>query len=197
MEQHCKWIVHGTVGLRGKGCTRMRPKLHLPVLGQWGTLYEPLVSEPVRHLEGYVVTRRSIREQLDASPSIPRRQPKLPCDSNGPRLRPSNIPDLAWPLRLCASAVLRSCVPVLAGSGTPWAVWWGSAHKPQRHPRTAPDPPKLARAGPKPARAGGAWLALGGCCAPTLATGSGRPGSLAPDCCVSCWRLQCRAAGVH
>ena len=34
MEQHCKWIVHGTVGLRGKGCTRMRPKLHLPVLGR-------------------------------------------------------------------------------------------------------------------------------------------------------------------
>ena len=33
MEQHCDWIVHGTVGLRGKGCTRMRPKLHLPVLG--------------------------------------------------------------------------------------------------------------------------------------------------------------------
>ena len=33
MEQHCDWIVRGTVGLRGKGCTRMRPKLHLPVLG--------------------------------------------------------------------------------------------------------------------------------------------------------------------
>ena len=30
MEQHCKWIVNGT---GGKGCTRMRPKLHLPVLG--------------------------------------------------------------------------------------------------------------------------------------------------------------------
>jgi len=33
MEQQCDWIVHGTVGLRGKGCTRMRPKLHLPALG--------------------------------------------------------------------------------------------------------------------------------------------------------------------
>ena len=33
LEQHRKWIVHGTAGLRGKGCTRMRPKLHLPVLG--------------------------------------------------------------------------------------------------------------------------------------------------------------------
>ena len=31
MEQHCDWIVHGTVGVRGKGCSRtgMRPKLHL------------------------------------------------------------------------------------------------------------------------------------------------------------------------
>jgi hypothetical protein len=50
----------------------------------------------VRHLEGYrdVVTHRSIREQLDTSRSIPRRQPKLPCDSHGLRLRPSNIPDL-------------------------------------------------------------------------------------------------------
>ncbi len=28
-----QWIVYGTGGLRGKGCTRMRPKLHLPVLG--------------------------------------------------------------------------------------------------------------------------------------------------------------------
>ena len=33
MEQHCKWIVHGTASVRGKDCTRMRPKLHLPVLG--------------------------------------------------------------------------------------------------------------------------------------------------------------------
>ena len=33
MEQHCDWIVHGTVGLRGKGCTRMRHTLHLSVLG--------------------------------------------------------------------------------------------------------------------------------------------------------------------
>jgi hypothetical protein len=32
MERHCKWIVHGADGLQGKGCTRMRPKLHLPVL---------------------------------------------------------------------------------------------------------------------------------------------------------------------
>ena len=33
MEQHCKLIVHETDGLRGKGRTRMHPKLHLPVLG--------------------------------------------------------------------------------------------------------------------------------------------------------------------
>jgi hypothetical protein len=33
MEQHCNWIVYGTDGLGGKGCKRMRPKLHLPVLG--------------------------------------------------------------------------------------------------------------------------------------------------------------------
>ena len=56
----------------------------------------------IRHLEGYVVTHRSIRGQLDTSPSIPRRQPtsKLPCDSHGLtgrlhwQVRPSNIPDL-------------------------------------------------------------------------------------------------------
>ena len=30
---HCKWIAYGADGLGGKGCTRMRPKLHLPVLG--------------------------------------------------------------------------------------------------------------------------------------------------------------------
>ena len=33
MVQHCKWIACGTDGLGGKGCTCMRPKLHLPVLG--------------------------------------------------------------------------------------------------------------------------------------------------------------------
>jgi hypothetical protein len=33
MEQHYKWMVHGADGLRGRGCTRMRPKLHLPALG--------------------------------------------------------------------------------------------------------------------------------------------------------------------
>jgi hypothetical protein len=33
MEQYCKLIVHGTDGLRGKGRTRTRPKLHLPVFG--------------------------------------------------------------------------------------------------------------------------------------------------------------------
>ncbi len=42
MKQHCKWIVHGTDDVGGKGCTRMRPKLHLPVLG---TLSESLVSK--------------------------------------------------------------------------------------------------------------------------------------------------------
>jgi hypothetical protein len=33
MVQHCNWIACGSDGLGGKGCTRMRPKLHLPVLG--------------------------------------------------------------------------------------------------------------------------------------------------------------------
>ena len=28
MKQHCKWIAYGTDGLGGKGCTRLRPKLH-------------------------------------------------------------------------------------------------------------------------------------------------------------------------
>ncbi len=60
-------------------------------------LYEPLVTWRVRHLEGCVVTHRSIREQLGANPSIPPRQPTLPCDSHGLRLRPSNAPDLTWP----------------------------------------------------------------------------------------------------
>ncbi len=36
--QHCKWIAYGTDGLGGKGCTRMRPKLHLPVC-QWGDAF--------------------------------------------------------------------------------------------------------------------------------------------------------------
>ena len=35
LAQHCKWIACGTDGLGGKGCTRMRPKLHLPVFGHW------------------------------------------------------------------------------------------------------------------------------------------------------------------
>jgi hypothetical protein len=32
---HCKWIAYGSDGFKlgGKGCTRMRPKLHLSVLG--------------------------------------------------------------------------------------------------------------------------------------------------------------------
>jgi hypothetical protein len=51
--------------LRGKGCTRMCPKLHLPVLGtlllqahfpgHW-------CHGIVRHLEGCAVSHRSIRE---------------------------------------------------------------------------------------------------------------------------------------
>ncbi len=53
-----------------------------------------MVTLPVRHFEGYVVSHRAIREEVDTSPSIPRRQPQLPCDSHGLRLRPSNIPDL-------------------------------------------------------------------------------------------------------
>ena len=32
-EQHYKWIINGTNGLRGKGRARMRPKLQLLVLG--------------------------------------------------------------------------------------------------------------------------------------------------------------------
>ena len=38
-------------------------------------VHEPLVTRHVRHLEGYVVSHRSIREKLDSNPSIPRRQP--------------------------------------------------------------------------------------------------------------------------
>jgi hypothetical protein len=69
-----------------------------------GMLYEPLVTWPVRHLEGYVVAHRSIREQrLDTNPSIPRRQPQLPCDSHCLRLRPSNIPDLMFTLTLTSA----------------------------------------------------------------------------------------------
>ncbi len=33
MVQHCKLIAYGSDGLGGRGCTRMRPKLHLPVFG--------------------------------------------------------------------------------------------------------------------------------------------------------------------
>jgi hypothetical protein len=33
MEQHRKWMAYGTDGSGSKGCTRMRPKLHLPVIG--------------------------------------------------------------------------------------------------------------------------------------------------------------------
>jgi hypothetical protein len=33
MVKHCKWIPYGTEGSGGKGCSRMRPKLHLPVFG--------------------------------------------------------------------------------------------------------------------------------------------------------------------
>ncbi len=103
MEQHCKWIVHGAAGFRGRlgGCTRMRPKLHLPVLGhvlRASGVMPRSCQWLVRHLEGCVVTHRSIQEQLDTSPSISRRQRKLPCDSHGLILRPSNIPDLTWPV---------------------------------------------------------------------------------------------------
>ncbi len=69
MVQHCKWIAYGTDGLGGKGCTRMRPKLHLPVqvfghafrVRVTGVMASILV---VRHLEGCVVSHpsRSIRE---------------------------------------------------------------------------------------------------------------------------------------
>ncbi len=60
--QHCKWIACGTDGLGGKGCTRMRPKLHLPVLGT-PALPESLVSWHIdRNFEGCAVPHRSIRE---------------------------------------------------------------------------------------------------------------------------------------
>ncbi len=65
MVQHCKWIAHGTDGLGGKGCTRMRPKLHLrPVLGHAFRVYGVMAGGIVRHLEleGCVVSHRYIRE---------------------------------------------------------------------------------------------------------------------------------------
>ena len=46
-------------GLRSLGSSATRP----------GTLYEPLVTGHVRHLEGYVVSHRSTREKLDSNPS--------------------------------------------------------------------------------------------------------------------------------
>jgi hypothetical protein len=63
MAQHCKWIAYGTDGLGGKGRTRMRPKLHLPVFGRarfpnhW--CHGILV---VSRFEGCVVSHRSNRE---------------------------------------------------------------------------------------------------------------------------------------
>ena len=64
MVQHCKWIAYGTDGSGGKGCTRMRPKLHLPVF--LGTLSLRFPSHwwhgIVSRLEGCVVSHRSIRE---------------------------------------------------------------------------------------------------------------------------------------
>ena len=43
LEQHCKWIVYGSDGLGGKGCTRMRPEV-APARALLGTLSESLVS---------------------------------------------------------------------------------------------------------------------------------------------------------
>jgi hypothetical protein len=43
MEQHCKWIVYGSDGLGGKGCTRMRPEV-APARSSKGTISESLVS---------------------------------------------------------------------------------------------------------------------------------------------------------
>ncbi len=62
MVQHCKWIAYGIVGLGGKSCTRMRPKLHLPVF--WARFPSHCFHGIVRNLEGRgrAVPHRSIRE---------------------------------------------------------------------------------------------------------------------------------------
>jgi hypothetical protein len=72
---HCKWIAYGSDGFKlgGKGCTRMRPKLHLSRavlghafrLGVTGVLayYSKFVIWPHWLREGRcVVLHRSIRE---------------------------------------------------------------------------------------------------------------------------------------
>ncbi len=59
-------------------------------------LGRPVAVASVAHRQA-LLALGSIREHRDTNPSIPRRQPKLPCDSHGLGLRPSNIPDLTWP----------------------------------------------------------------------------------------------------
>ncbi len=54
-------IACGTDGLGGKGCTRMRPKLHLPVF-VWVRFPSHWFHGMVRNLEGCAVPHRSIRE---------------------------------------------------------------------------------------------------------------------------------------
>ena len=96
-------MVHGLgtagVGLGGKGCTRMRPgpKLHLPVLGHAFRASGVMACSSFGRLSTLWHIRVDLFESslVDPNPSIPRRQPKLPCDSHGLRLWPSNIPDLA------------------------------------------------------------------------------------------------------
>jgi hypothetical protein len=50
MEQHCKWIVHGSDGLGGKGCTRA-PKLHRSARS-WARFPNHWLHGIVRNLEG-------------------------------------------------------------------------------------------------------------------------------------------------
>jgi hypothetical protein len=66
-------------------------RLHLPFLG---ALFDSLVAWHSRHFEGCVVSPRSIREKLDPNPSVPLRQPELPCDSHALRFWPGNLPEL-------------------------------------------------------------------------------------------------------
>ena len=55
-EAACKWMVYGVDGLGGEGCMRMRPKLHLPVIGR-AFRVTSVTCGIVRHLEDAVSHR--------------------------------------------------------------------------------------------------------------------------------------------
>jgi hypothetical protein len=81
--------------------TGSEPRTILRIFEQLASL-EPLVwavgslrsGEPGARFRVSGSSTRLFVTVLDTNPSIPRRQPKVPCDSHGLRLRPSNIPDL-------------------------------------------------------------------------------------------------------